>query len=107
MNEKALIQRSTAFYRAAHGIGLLTALLMGLAVALPAQAAIPQSERDVLIALYDSTNGDSWTDNSGWNGAPGTECAWFGVYCDQAETHVVSLVSGVKNLTGSCPRSRL
>lgn len=28
-------------------------------------SAIPAVERDALIALYNSTNGDGWTDNSG------------------------------------------
>ena len=29
-------------------------------------AAIPAAERQALIALYNSTNGDSWSENSGW-----------------------------------------
>ncbi|MCX6583611.1 MAG: hypothetical protein NT166_25840 [Candidatus Aminicenantes bacterium] len=31
---------------------------------------IPASERAALIALYNSTNGDSWTNNSGWKPPP-------------------------------------
>ena len=42
----------------------LVALLV--LVAGVASAAIPQTERDVLIALYNSTNGDSWTRNTNW-----------------------------------------
>jgi len=34
-----------------------------------ANAAIPQSERDALIALYNSTNGDSWTTKTNWKSA--------------------------------------
>jgi Leucine-rich repeat (LRR) protein len=50
--------------------------------------AIPASERAALIALYKSTNGDSWNDNSGWKtpplhtdgfAMPGTEEYWHGV----------------------------
>ena len=44
-------------------------------------AQIPQIERDALIALYNSTDGDNWTDNTGWLGEAGTECSWFGVTC--------------------------
>ena len=33
-------------------------------------AAIPPSERAALIALYNSTNGDGWTDKSGWKTPP-------------------------------------
>ena len=50
--------------------------------------AIPAQERAALIALYKSTNGDSWNDNSGWKtpplhtdgfAMPGTEEYWHGV----------------------------
>jgi len=33
------------------------------------------SERDALIALYNSTDGANWTDNTSWLGAVGTECS--------------------------------
>jgi hypothetical protein len=55
-----------------------------------AYANIPAIEREALIALYKSTNGDNWGDNSGWKdpplnedgfALPGTECSWRGVYC--------------------------
>ena len=81
----------------------ILALLACLVLGGTAQAAIPQSERDVLIALYNSTNGDGWTDNSGWNGAPGTECSWNGVVCDGNETHVVQINLYQNNLAGSLP----
>ena len=53
-------------------------------------AGIPSIERAALIALYNSTDGSSWSNNSGWkNGTlffdgfqvPGTECTWHGVTC--------------------------
>ena len=53
-------------------------------------AAIPISERQALIALYNSTDGDNWTDNSGWKepplaadgyALPGTEDTWYGITC--------------------------
>lgn len=69
----------------------ILALLTALAATGTAQAAIPQSEREVLLALYESTNGDEWNRNSGWNGAPGTECSWYGVSCDDDLAHVVGL----------------
>jgi hypothetical protein len=45
---------------------------------------ISLKEREALIKFYASTNGDSWTDNSGWKAggtfAPhGTEHLWFGI----------------------------
>jgi hypothetical protein len=32
--------------------------------------AIPASERAALIALYNSTNGDDWINNTGWKTPP-------------------------------------
>jgi len=40
-----------------------TLLLIGFAGASYAQ--VPQIERDALIALYNSTDGANWTDNTG------------------------------------------
>lgn len=36
-----------------------------------AHAAIPETERNALIALYDNAAGDLWRNNSGWMGDPG------------------------------------
>jgi hypothetical protein len=66
-------------------------------------AAIPTSERDALIAVYSNTGGASWTDSTGWNGAAGTECTWFGVTCDAGETTVVELDLNTNNLVGTIP----
>jgi len=78
---------------------IVLAALFGVA----AQAAIPQSERDVLIALYNSTGGGSWTTNTGWNGAAGTECSWQGVSCDGTSSHVIGITLSNNNLTGTIP----
>lgn len=92
------------FFRA---IRALSALLLA-ASALPALAAIPLAERDVLTSLYDQTNGDSWTDNTNWKtagsfSAAGTECTWFGVVCDGTETHVIRINLDSNNLVGTLP----
>lgn len=68
-----------------------------------AQAAIPTTERNVLIALYGSTGGASWTNNSGWNGTAGSECTWYGISCDHGSAHVVGLNLGTNNLSGLLP----
>ena len=80
--------------------------LVGLAFAAVAQtasAAIPASERQVLVNIYTSTNGATWATSTNWNGAPGTECTWYGVTCDNAQLHVTSISLGFNNLTGSIP----
>ena len=74
-------------------------LLISLAGASYAQ--IPQIERDALVALYNSTDGANWTDNTGWLGAAGTECSWFGVICDSGSVFSLSLM--INSLTGTIP----
>ena len=76
-------------------------------------AQIPQIEREALIALYNGTNGDEWTDNSGWKegdlhpgdgfAIPGTECSWFGVECDSQGDNVTKLSLSGNNLNGNIP----
>lgn len=66
---------------------------------------IPASERAALIDLYDSTNGDGWWDMVGWLGAPGTECTWTGVTCDDGGTTVVGLSFDFTNMAGTLPAS--
>ncbi len=84
------------------GTIVLTVLL---ATAVPAQAAIPAAERQGLIDLYNATNGAAWTNNTGWLGAAGTECSWYGVTCDGGETTVTWVTLYNNNLVGTIPVS--
>jgi Leucine-rich repeat (LRR) protein len=61
---------------------------------------IPSTECDALVALYESTNGALWEDNTKW---PRTEmpCNWYGVECD--EGHVTELRLAFNRLHGSIP----
>jgi len=68
-----------------------------------AHAAIPASERAALVALYTSTHGEDWLDATNWNGAPGSECTWWGIQCDAAGEHVVRIVLATNRLTGALP----
>ncbi len=60
---------------------------------------IPASERTALIALYNSTNGASWTNNSNWLSAD--ESTWYGVTVTGC--NVTSINLNANNLTGSIP----
>jgi subtilisin family serine protease len=68
---------------------------------------LPESERNALIALYNSTNGNGWHNNSNWKksdgsfNSPGTESTWFGVWVEN--NHVVYLDLYDNNLTGALP----
>ena len=76
-------------------------------------AAIPGSERNALIAIYNSSNGDGWNDNANWcagacpkSGTPtfnsaGTECTWYGITCDAALAHVTKIVLYSNFLSGT------
>lgn len=76
------------------------------AAAVPAQAAIPAAQRQALIDLYNATNGAAWRDNTGWLGAAGTECSWYGVTCDGGQqTTVIYLRLSNNNLVGTLPDS--
>jgi Leucine-rich repeat (LRR) protein len=75
-------------------------------------AKISQTEREALIALYNSSNGDDWIDKSGWKGAPldvdgfampGTENTWYGITCDSSDTTVLSIYLWDNNLKGTIP----
>ena len=76
------------------------------------QAAISADERAALIALYNSTDGDNWTNNSGWKeppldadgfAMPGMENTWFGVTTGSGNTTVTQINLRNNQLTGSIP----
>ena len=46
-------------------------------------------------------NGENWTNNTGWNGAAGTECDWYGITCSSGRVTKIKL--GWRQLTGSIP----
>ena len=64
---------------------------------------IPDDERAALIELYNSTDGDNWTDNTNWLGNIGTECSWFRVTCGGDDEYVTSIDLNTNNLNGTIP----
>ena len=89
---------------------VLIGLLVVSSTSNPLQAAIPAEERAALIALYNSTNGDSWGDNSGWKGNNneldgfsqiGSEGTWYGITI--SDDHVTAIWLDENNLNGSIP----
>lgn len=66
-------------------------------------SAVPQSEKDVLQTLYNATNGDSWTNKTGWDFSTevtswdmNTRKGWYGIVV--TDGHVTSIVLGSNNL---------
>ena len=62
-------------------------------------ALVPTAEHEALVALYNSTGGDSWTDKTGWLSADA--CSWFGVTCSSG--HVTQIRLPGNGLSGSIP----
>ena len=78
-------------------------LLIGLTMSGTAYSQVPSWEREALIALYNSTNGINWKVNTGWLGAAGTECNWYGVNCSSLSGSVVKITLHDNALSGSIP----
>lgn len=58
------------------------------------------TQRAYLMDLYNSTDGDNWTLNTGWD-TPGTECDWYGVTCEAGNVTKIELINN--NLDGPIP----
>ncbi len=89
---------------------ILLAILILTAGAGACLADIPSSERAALIAFYNATGGDAWTDNSGWKtpplhsdgfALPGTEGTWKGVTVIDDRVKYLQLFN--KHLVGTLP----
>jgi Leucine-rich repeat (LRR) protein len=66
---------------------------------------IPQAECEALVALYNSTDGFHWTNNSGWL-VSNLPCDWFGVVCiaiNIDDLHVKELNLWGNNMFGTIP----
>jgi Leucine-rich repeat (LRR) protein len=63
---------------------------------------------EALIDLYNSTNGDYWINNNGWqDGSNGDNCApctWFGIICN-SDDRVTEIVLEENSLSGSIPNN--
>ena len=105
---KTIARRS--FPRRLLGLSLSVATSMALLVVLlgtgdaghvQAQTTAASPDREALVALYNATNGDNWTDKENWlSDEPLGE--WQGVSTDD-EGRIIKLELWVNNLTGTIP----
>lgn len=67
-------------------------------------AQVPQIEHDALMALYNSTDGANWVDNTNW-GSSSPVSTWFGVVVENigGTDHVTELNMEFNNLVGTIP----
>ena len=61
---------------------------------------IPLKECQALVALFESTNGENWKDNSGWLRTT-TPCSWYGVTCSAENVESIDL--SYNQLSGTIP----
>jgi len=60
----------------------------------------PIGTAEILMTLYHSTGGKSWTNKQNW-GKPGIDyCDWFGIVCEE---NIIRIVLVDNNLSGSIP----
>jgi hypothetical protein len=81
-------------------LGAVMMLLMTSAG--PVVGATPDARREILIALYKSTNGDNWTHKDNWLGPAGTEGSWYGLRLDSTG-YLLALSLRNNNLSGPLP----
>jgi Leucine-rich repeat (LRR) protein len=61
---------------------------------------ISSEECQALVAIYNSTNGEQWNNNTGWT-VTNTPCSWHGIQCKNG--HVSRLYLQYNQLTGTIP----
>jgi Leucine-rich repeat (LRR) protein len=61
-------------------------------------------DKNILIELFETTNGYNWTRNDGWLMSNISYCQWYGVICD-SNSNVGSLSLHENHLFGSLPDS--
>ena len=80
-----------------------TLFALTLAQHVPAFAAVTQAEREALVALYNSTDGDNWSTNTNWNVGDPCENTWYGVGCNAEGSQVIAVNLTWNNLVGTLP----
>jgi hypothetical protein len=52
---------------------------------------VTNAEYNALVALFASTNGPSWKNNTNWLQSSTSPCTWFGVNCAPTGNHVIAI----------------
>ena len=100
------VQANRAFTITCLGTVAIGACLLGLVgVGNLIFPRVPAEEREALVALYKSTNGDHWNNNRGWLSWWKSPCRWNGVRCDgdSPTAHIIRLYLQENQISGSIP----
>ena len=68
----------------------------------PSLTATNPEDVKALKALYNATNGDYWSTNTGWLHGDPCQDLWFGLYCNNSD-RVLSIMIDYGNMTGTLP----
>jgi len=82
-------------------LALISPVSYAFSCADTATTGVPQIECEALVALYESTDGDNWRDNTHWKTATPLS-SWYGIK-EVSGGHVTSLSFSDNNLKGSLP----
>lgn len=72
-----------------------------LRLASPLSGAIPPSQWGALIRRYHELGGKEWQHGDHCLEEPGTECGWYGIFCDEAWITVTGLLLASNGLSGT------
>ncbi len=64
-------------------------------------SAVSQEERDALVAIYDSTDGDNWNNHDNWKNGDPCSNSWHGIICNFGYVQHIMLYDN--NLRGTIP----
>ena len=70
-------------------------------------AQVATSDSLALVALYNSTNGQYWTDNTHWLQLGHPVSTWYGIYINTSGDHVNAISLENNNLTGHLPAAMI
>jgi len=78
----------------------ISAFIIGFGLSV-AYNQVPESDSLALVALYNSTNGDNWTENTNWLQPGQPVSTWYGIVINDNRVAQIDLVRN--NLTGTLP----
>ena len=63
----------------------------------------PEEEREVLMEIFNKTDGRNWENNMHWGNYSVSHCLWYGITCERTSHYVISIFLESNNLAGTFP----
>ncbi len=84
---------------------LWTILLTNILSILSTACAATMTETEILVALFESTNGANWRVKDNWKSDSVGICDWHGIVCDPTTRKVIEIDLSHNNVNGAIPSS--